>query len=198
MVETVGRCLLCPAERNWGTKFKVGSALCPTTQSGLRTPLQTASHFPCKSESVYIYMHIKSLFVSGWVVSSGAITPLMILLESNLMNRPRHWNHICNTSWPLRCSPPCFLLFVTQSWFTFHFRCVLSSWSNWDSYPYHMASAGKWCSFCIQLDVCVCGVDNSAEPAAKRRRQTLTTGVIAIFCGRNEDQWRVLVQDGSV
>lgn len=67
MVETVGRCLLCPAERNWGTKFKVGSALCPTTQSGLRTPLKLPHIFRARvSQFTYTCTLKACLSAVGW------------------------------------------------------------------------------------------------------------------------------------
>lgn len=128
---TVGWCLLCLTVRNWGIKFKVGSALHPTTQTQW---VQTASQFPCKSDSVYIYMHIKAVcqHFSGFKQGHFSTTDITWIKSDELLSKLKP--HLLPRP-PPHCFLFVFLLFITKHWFRFHFRCVLSSWSLCDSYP---------------------------------------------------------------
>lgn len=85
---TVGWCLLCLTVRNWGIKFKVGSALRPTAQAGKGSKLQ----HNCLKISIsrvvwFTYICTWKLYVSTSVVLSWVITLLQISVKPNLMNR---------------------------------------------------------------------------------------------------------------
>ena len=100
--------------RNWGIKFKVGSALRPTTQAERAQKLSTtAARFPSESDSVYIHMHIKAVcqHFSGFKRAHYSTTDITRIMCDKLSPEPKP--HLLRLP-PQRCYPLCFLLFITK------------------------------------------------------------------------------------
>lgn len=112
-------------------------------------PRATVSHFPCDSDSIYINMYIRAVrrHFSGFQARVARMKPdeLHAKLKTTSVTTP------ASAPLPLFF---CFLLFITKLFcWGFHFRCVLSSWSLWDSYPdeYHCCCCCcRSARFCLQ------------------------------------------------